>query len=294
LRFAFIEVEKACYPVRVLCRVLQVASSGYYAWRKRPESKHAREDEALAATLKVLHRANREAYGSPRLHQEMKARGFAVSRKRIARLMQKNGLLAARPKRFRRTTDSSHGRPVAENTLNRHFHAEEPNQVWVTDITYIWTWEGWLYLAVVIDLFSRRVVGWSMAKHMRLELALDALKMALGERGPEAGSLLHHSDRGSQYASKLYRDALNQRGVACSMSRKGNCWDNAVAESFFATLKKELIDRDSWPSRREASSAITEYITLFYNAKRRHSYLGFLSPMEYENSFTTQPEKKAA
>ena len=263
MRFEFIKAEKAYYPVRVICRVLQVAASGYYAWLKRPESRHEQEDKALSATIHVLYRANREVYGSPRMHEEMKARGFEVGRKRVARLMREHGLVATRPKRFRRTTDSSHKQPVAENVLNRKFDVEGPDEAWVTDITYIWTWEGWLYLAVVIDLFSRRVVGWAMEEHMRLELALDALRMALGGRVPETGRLVHHSDRGSQYASEVYRDVLSRHGITCSMSRKGNCWDNAVAESFIATLKKELIDRDSWPTRRGAKSAISEYIALF-------------------------------
>ena len=294
MRFEFIEVEKAHYPVRMLCRVLSVARSGYYAWQKRPESQHSRKDKALVVKLKVFYQVNREVYGSPRMHPEMTAQGFKVGRNRIARLMREHGLVATRPKRFRKTTDSSHSQPVAENLLDRKFDVPGPNRAWVTDITYIWTWEGWLYLAVVIDLFSRRVVGWSMAEHMRLELVLNALQMALGERLTDGGLLIHHSDRGSQYASETYRDTLARQGIVCSMSRKGNCWDNAVAESFFATLKKELIDRDSWPTRRIAKSAIHEYITLFYNARRRHSYLGFVSPMEFEKSFNRKADEKAA
>ena len=294
MRFEFIEVEKAHYPVRMLCRVLSVARSGYYAWQKRPESQHSRKDKALVVKLKVFYQVNREVYGSPRMHPEMTAQGFKVGRNRIARLMREHGLVATRPKRFRKTTDSSHSQPVAENLLDRKFDVPGPNRAWVTDITYIWTWEGWLYLAVVIDLFSRRVVGWSIAEHMRLELVLNALQMALGERLTDGGLLIHHSDRGSQYASETYRDTLARQGIVCSMSRKGNCWDNAVAESFFATLKKELIDRDSWPTRRIAKSAIHEYITLFYNARRRHSYLGFVSPMEFEKSFNRKADEKAA
>jgi transposase InsO family protein len=248
----------------------------------------------LVLKLKVLYKVNRETYGSPRLYRELKDQGFKAGRNRIARLMRENGLVATRPKRVRKTTDSSHSQPVAENVLDRKFDVPGPNRAWVTDITYIWTWEGWLYLAVVIDLFSRRVVGWSMAEHMRLELVLNALQMALGERLTDGGLLVHHSDRGSQYASETYRDTLAQQGIVCSMSRKGNCWDNAVAESFFATLKKELIARDSWPTRRSARSAIHEYITLFYNSRRRHSYLGFMSPMEYEHSFNRKANENAA
>jgi len=270
--------------VRLLCRVLCVARSGYYAWRRRPESRRAQEDRALLAKLQVSFRLNREVYGSPRLHHEIKDQGFKVGRNRIARLMRENGLVATRPKRFRKTTDSSHQQPIAENVLDGSFDVPGPNRAWVTDITYIRTWEGWLYLAVIIDLFSRRVVGWSMADHMRMELVLNALNMALGERVVQKGNLVHHSDRGSQYASEKYRETLKQHGIVCSMSRKGNCWDNAVAESFFATLKKELMDRDSWPTRKIAKSAVHEYITMFYNLHRRHSYLGYLSPVEYEIS----------
>lgn len=294
MRFAFIEAEKAYYPIRIMCRVLQVTPSGYYAWRQRPPSARAQQDEALTAKIKVLHRASREVYGSPRLHAELQAQGFAVGRKRIARLMRKNGIVASRPKRFKRTTDSAHALPIAPNLLDRKFGAARPNQVWVTDITYVWTWEGWLYLAVVIDVFSRRAVGWAAAEHMRIELVLDALRMAIGERTPNAGSLMHHSDRGSQYASKFYQETLARNGILCSMSRKADCWDNAVAESFFATLKKELLYRDSWPTRRGAKSAIIEYIVLFYNAKRRHSTLGYQSPMEYELSFNLRQHATAA
>ena len=294
MRYVFIRVEKANYPVRMLCRVLLVSRGGYYSWEKRPESCHAREDEALVLKLKVLYKVNRETYGSPRLYRELKDQGFKVGRNRIARLMRENGLVATKPKRFRKTTDSSHSQPVAENVLNGKFEVPGPNRAWVTDITYIWTWEGWLYLAVIIDLFSRRVVGWSMAEHMRLELVLNALQMAIGERLTDGDVLVHHSDRGSQYASGMYRDILAQHGIICSMSRKGNCWDNAVAESFFATLKKELISRDSWPTRRGARAAIHEYITLFYNSRRRHSYLGFMSPMEFERSFNRLSDENAA
>jgi len=294
MRFGFIRAEKAYFPVKAMCRILQVKRSGYYTCLKRPKSVHSREDEALVAKIKVIHRMSKGVYGSPRIHEEMKAQGFDVGRKRIARLMRKNGITGTKPKRFRRTTDSSHGEPVAENVLDRRFEAEGPDQAWVTDITYIRTWEGWVYLAVVIDLFSRRVVGWSMAEHMRLDLALDALRMALGERMPQHGNLVHHSDRGSQYASGVYRKVLEENGITCSMSRKGDCWDNAVAESFFATLKKELIFRHSWPTINGVMTAVREYIALFYNPRRRHSFLGFLSPMEYERLFNMREHGKAA
>ena len=293
MRFAFIDAEKALYPVRLMCRVLQVAASGYYAWRQRGPSERSQQDAALGARLVALHREHREVYGSPRLHVEIKAQGFEVGRHRIARLMRQHGLVACRPKRFRKTTDSTHTDPVAPNTLQRNFTTNAPNRVWVSDLTYVWTWEGWLYLAVVIDLYSRRVVGWATAEHLRVELALEALRMALGLRTPELGALTHHSDRGSQYAANDHRAVLAQHGIAGSMSRKGDCWDNAVAESFFATLKKELIHRDSWATRREARAAIGDYIGLFYNARRRHSYLGYRSPMEFEKSFNQRAAQAA-
>jgi transposase InsO family protein len=204
-----------------------------------------------------------------------------ISRKRVARLMRKEGLSARFVRRWRATTDSQHGLPVAPNVVARRFNADAPNRVWVTDMTYVRTWEGWLYLAAIIDVFSRRVVGWAMADHLRTELPLEALGMALGIRQPAVG-LVHHSDRGCQYASETYRSELAARGIVCSMSRVGDCWDNAVAESFFATLKVELIYRRPWPTKAEARAAIHEYIAAFYNPHRRHSALGYLSPMAYE------------
>ncbi len=293
MRFAFIDAEKAFYPVRMLCRVLEVAASGYYAWRKRGPSKRAQEDAVLGPRLVAAHHANREVYGSPRLCLEMRAQGFEVGRARVARLMRQHGLAASPPKRFRKTTDSAHAHPTAPNILQRDFTADAPNRVWTADITYVWTREGWLYLAVVLDLFSRRVVGWATAEHLRVELALAALEMALGLRHPELGALTHHSDRGVQYAATDYRKALAGGGIVCSMSRKGDCWDNAVAESFFATLKKELIHRDDWATRTQAHAALGEYIALFYNARRRHSYLGYVSPVEYEAAFNEEAAKAA-
>ena len=195
--------------------------------------------------------------------------------------MRERGLCGKAPKRYRRTTDSSHSLPIAPNLLARDFTADAPNQIWVSDITYVRTWEGWLYVAAIIDLFSRRVVGWAVADHMRTELALEALHMAITQRRPKPG-LTHHSDRGSQYASDSYQRELSKHGMLCSMSRKGNCWDNAVAESFFGRLKEELIDREVWPTKRRTQAAIIEFIACFYNSKRLHSTLGFMSPMEYE------------
>ena len=264
-----------------LCRILGVSRSGFYAWGKRGLCQRAREDARIKSRVIAIHRASRETYGSPRIYEELKLEGFRVSRKRIARLMQEMGITARLPRRFRKTTDSNHHLPVAQNVLARNFEVDGPNQVWVADISYVWTWEGWLYLAVILDLFSRRAVGWSMANHLRAELVLEALHMALGQRLPQ-GDLLHHSDRGSQYASSAYRKVLQTHGITCSMSRKGDCWDNAVMESFFGTLKTELIHRYPWPSRRETRSAIHEYLAVFYNSQRRHSYLGYLSPVEFE------------
>jgi putative transposase len=281
VRFAFIEAQKAEHPVRVLCRVLAVSSSGFYEWHRRPEAAHDRQDRKLGVEIAAIHRENRGVFGSPRIHDQLQKRGEQVSKKRVARIMREHGITAKPAKRFRRTTDSSHGLPVAKNILKRKFEIDEPNKAWVADITYVRTWEGWLYVAMVLDLFSRRIVGWAVADHMRTELALDALRMAVRQRRPDAG-LVHHSDRGCQYASHAYRDELASHGVTCSMSRKGDCWDNAVAESFFATLKGELIDRDIWPTKSRAMAAINEYIACFYNPKRTHSELGYVSPIEYE------------
>jgi transposase InsO family protein len=218
---------------------------------------------------------------------DLKEDGFEVGRRRVARLMREEGLTGSPPRPYKRTTDSKHNDKVADNVLDRHFTVDAPNKVWATDITYVRTWQGWMYLAVVIDLFSRRVVGLATATHMRTELVLDALSMALDRRVPDAG-LLHHSDRGSQYASGAYRDALRDNGIVCSMSRKGNCWDNAVVESFFGTLKKELIHRRPWATVRSAHEAIAHYIEFFYNSRRKHSTLGYLSPAAYERKYDNE------
>lgn len=276
-----IEAEKDNFPVAMMCKQLGVARSGYYAWQKRGPSRRQQRDEELLAHIKESHAESRGTYGSPRVLDDLKEKGFQVGRKRVARLMREEGITGEAPKPFRRTTDSKHNLEVAENILDRTFEVSGPDQAWATDISYVRTWQGWLYLAVVIDLFSRRVVGWSMATHMRTSLVLGALKMALGRRLPRPG-MLHHSDRGSQYASHDYRDALDKHHIVCSMSRKGDCWDNAVVESFFGTLKTELIYRRPWPSINRARAAIAEYIEVFYNKKRKHSYLGYVSPAEYE------------
>ena len=291
MRFVFIATEKAWAPVTTLCRVLEVSRSGFYAWEDRDPSKRSMDDEKLCVEIVAIHKASRGTYGSPRVHAELQALGIAVSRKRVARLMRTLGLESPRKKRFKATTDSKHDMPVADNVLDRQFEVEAPDLAWVTDITYVWTDEGWLYLAAILDLFSRRVVGFAMSDRIDRALVLQALKLAAGRRVPNAG-LTHHSDRGSQYASSDYRKALGDLDIVCSMSRKGNCWDNAVAESFFATLKTELVYRRRFATRAEAREAIFDFIETFYNSHRRHSTLGYLSPMEFENKFIEEKKSR--
>jgi transposase InsO family protein len=281
VKFAFIKAKTGQFPVAWMCRRLGVSRSGYYGWQNRKPSEHARRDEELRLKVKAMFDKFESRYGSPRLTDELRESGEKVSRKRVIRLMQEQDLSAVVPKKFKKTTDSKHDLPVAENLVARHFNPDAPNKVWAADISYVRTWQGWLYLAVVLDLFSRRVVGWAMADHMRTELPLEALQMALRDRCIEPG-LIHHSDRGSQYASNDYQKALANSGMICSMSRKGDCWDNSVVESFFATLKKELIYRHSWPTRACTKEAIDEYIGTFYNCVRRHSAAGNMCPMAYE------------
>jgi len=281
VRFSFIATEKACYPVALLCRVLKVSRSGYYAWHQRPAATRTRQDQSLALEVAAIHAHSRGRYGSPRVHAELRERGQCIARKRVARLMRAAGLRARERRRFRCTTDSKHQMAIKGNLLARRFAVAAPNTGWVTDITYLWTLEGWLYLAVILDLFSRRVIGWALSERLERGLALEALAMALKQRQPSRG-LLHHSDRGSQYASHEYQQLLARYGILSSMSRSGNCWDNAVAESFFATLKLELVYQTRWATRAEARSAVFEYIELFYNRQRRHSALGYLCPTEFE------------
>ena len=281
MKFAFIAAEKAQHPVAVLCSVLGVSSSGFYAWRKRPPSQRAKRDARLAVEVRLAHKRGRGTYGSPRVHRELKAHGHRVGKKRVERLMRQEGIQGRQKRRFRRTTDSNHTQPVAANVLARNFHAAAPNTAWVTDVTYVWTGEGWLYLAALLDLFSRRVVGWAASETNDRALALEALRRALSARRPATG-LVHHSDRGSPYASDDYQTALSERGLVASMSRKGDCWDNAVAESFFATLRAELLDHEHYANRRTAIASIADYIDGFYNPVRRHSSIGYVSPVEFE------------
>ena len=281
MKFAFITAEKVAFPIAALCRLLVVSPSGYYAAQGRPRSLHARRDERLAEQVTAVHLASKRRYGSPRVHAEIKATGARVGRKRVARLMREKKLAGRTRRRFRTTTDSKHDFPIAPNVLERDFTAIAPNRAWVTDITFLWTAQGWLYLAVILDLFSRRVVGWATSQNVDRHLALAALDAALARRRPTVG-LVHHSDRGSTYASGDYRKALDARGIECSMSRKGDCWDNAVAESFFSTLKRELEGIDDFASRDGATLSIGEYIDGFYNVQRRHSAIDYTSPIEFE------------
>ena len=253
----------------------------------------SQSNRALTIEIKRIHDESKRTYGSPRVYKELRAMGHRCSRKRVARLMRVSDLKAKQKKRFKVTTNSKHSFPVAENHLNRQFKPKDKNQVWAADITYLWTEQGWLYLAVVLDLFSRRVIGWSMQPTMERGLVITALKMALASRRPGNG-LMHHSDRGSQYASGDYQRILAETGIVCSMSRKGNCWDNAVVESFFATLKTELVYHKRYRTRDEARMDIFEYIETWYNQKRRHSSLDYLSPINYESMMTTQLLAKAA
>jgi transposase InsO family protein len=285
VRFRFVEAEKANYPVCTLCRILKVRRSGFYAWCKRPESERSRTDKQLSVEVRSLFKANKRRYGSPRIHEELKAQGRRVGRHRVARLMREQGLQARRRHRFVRTTDSKHTLAVAQNLLGRNFEAAAPNQVWVGDVTFIATREGWLYLAVLVDLFSRRIVGWAMSDKNDEALTLGALQMAIDQRRPAPG-LIHHTDRGTTYASTEYQDVLRRHGFRCSMSRKGDCLDNAVAESLFSTIKTECTQWEVFPSREVARRQVLEYILTFYNPIRRHSYLGYKSPMEFERTIT--------
>lgn len=281
--FAWIEERRAEFPVAVMCRVLGVSRSGYYAWKKRPPSAAEQRRGELTERVREIHAEVKQRYGSPRMHAELVARGEVCSVNFVAGLMKRAGITAKAKKRFVRTTDSNHPLPVAANVLDRAFDPTEANAVWVADITYIPTREGWVYLAAVEDLFSRRVVGWSLSASMTSRLVVDALEMAVGRRRPGEG-LLAHSDRGSQYASEHYQRALAGEGIVCSMSRKGDCWDNAPMESFFASLKKELVHREDYATREAATASLFEYIEVFYNRVRRHSSLGFVSPAEFERT----------
>ena len=288
------------HRVTALCKVLGVSKSGYYAWRHRPPSRRSEENKTLTQQIQTAFEQCRRSYGSPRIYTELQAQAVMCSENRIARLMRKAGIFVEPVRRFRVTTDSNHALPVAVNHLGRQFTAEDTNTKWASDITYLWTKEGWLYLAVVLDLFSRRVhipvngvVGWSLQPSLHKELVLDALDMAVQGRKPSEG-LLHHSDRGSQYASLAFQEQLMEMGAKCSMSGKGDCWDNAPVESFFSTLKREIVGHEHFETRKEARLAVFEWIEVWYNRKRRHSSLGYLSPEAFEKQHNeTKRENEA-
>jgi putative transposase len=284
VKHASIARYRAEFPVRLMCRMLEVSPSGFYASLSRGASARSRRDDYLRVRLRALHQETKQRYGSPKLYRELKSQGIGCGHNRVARLMREDGLRSKRATHFKVTTQSEHEFPLRENILERRFALEsnqEINRVWAADITYVYTMQGYLYLAVVLDLASRRVVGWALSHIMDRTLVLSALQMALTHRRPERG-LLHHSDRGSQYASSEYQRFLAKHHSISSMSRKGNCWDNAVAESFFATLKTELVHGARWATRQEAKRAIAEFIEIWYNRKRRHESLGYRSPMQYE------------
>ena len=294
MRYRFIDEHRKELPVRKMCQILKVSRSGYYDWRAREDaeeeagpSPRRKRREELTEKIRRVHAGSRGLYGSPRVHAELKAQGEAVCENTVARYMKRAGIRSEVRKRFVvRTTDSSHAHPVASNTLGRRFDVSEwtaPDRAWCADVTCIRTDEGWLYLAAVMDLCSRRIVGWAMADHVKAELCLDALGMALEQRRPGAG-LLHHSDRGVQYACDAYQSLLEREGIACSMSATGDCYDNAAMESFFGTLKRELVYQAHFHTREQARQAIFRYVEVFYNRQRRHSSLGYRSPVEFEAS----------
>ncbi len=282
MKYAFIQSDLSMYSVTNCCSVLEVSRAGYYAWRSRPASQREQRREELAAKIKAVHEDNRRVYGSPRVYEALKAEGEKVCENTVAKVMKERQIKAKIKRKYvPSTTDSNHEQPVAKNLLDRQFTAEMPNQKWVVDITYIPTREGWLYLAGVMDLCSRMIVGCSMDDHMKTNLVSDALAMALARRQPGAG-LMHHRDRGVQYASEDYRQTLKSNRITPSMSRKGDCWDNACAESFWATLKTELVHHENYATRDQARQSIFEYIEVFYNRKRLHSALGYKSPEAFE------------
>lgn len=287
MSFALIDAKKAEIPVETACAVLGVSVSGYYAWKRRPRSARQSDDMVMLAHIRAEFWTSNETYGSPRLHAELKEQGLSIGRHRVARLMSQNGLQARQKTRFKRTTDSDHGGPVAANVLDRDFTATAPDQKWGVDISYVWTAEGWLYLAIVLDLYSRRIVGWEIGDRMKRGLAMGALRRAIALRRPPRG-LIHHSDRGSQYCSDDYRRLLRDHGFVASMSGRGNCYDNAMVETVFKTIKSELVWRTAFTTRRQAANAIGQYIEGFYNPRRRHSSLGYISPTAFEAAHRTR------
>ena len=285
MKYQFIEDHRVVWPAAIQCRVLAVSRSGYYAWRKRPVSASSQRREELTSRIQSIHATKyHDVYESPRLQAELEAQGHRCNRKTVAKCMKEAGIKASTMKKFRvTTTDSNHPHPVATNVVDREFAPSQKNQTWTADITYIPTDEGWLYLAAVEDLYSRKIVGWSMSDRIDSRLVVDALQMAVQRELPRAG-LVAHSDRGVQYASEHYQVLLRQNDITCSMSRKGNCWDNAPMESFFATLKKELVNLERYQTRSQARQSLFEYIETFYNRVRRHSTIGYLAPIKFEQA----------
>lgn len=285
MKYAFIQEHKDNYKIQTMCRVLDVSRSGYYDWVERGVSQREQRQEELLSEIKEVHEDSRGTYGSPRILRALKSNGRAVNHKTVESIMKKNAIRAKTKKKFKQTTDSKHKLPVAPNLLDREFSPKKPNLVWVTDITYCATDEGWMYLATYIDLFSRKVVGWSMSSRMTADLVIDAFRMGIFRQ--KRAPLMVHSDRGSQYASEAFRKELEKHRCMRSMSKKGDCWDNAVAESFFGTLKTELVQHEKYKTREEARLSIFDYIETFYNRKRLHSHLNYLPPEEFEKSMET-------
>ena len=281
MKFRFISEHAEAFNVGRMCKLLNVSRSGFYSWRTRPESRTSRENRALEDRIRLLHANSHGIYGAPRIHQDLTEDGVRCGKNRVARIMRNAGIRSRTRKKFKATTHSRHNLPVAPNLLNQEFTVEAADTAWVGDITYIWTDQGWLYLAVLLDLYNREIVGWSADSRITRQLTIDALKMALGKREP-GHDLLHHTDRGSQYASADYQRILKEHGMVCSMSRKGNCYDNAVAESFFARLKSEWVNHERYRSRAEAIQSLFYYIEIFYNRKRRHSSIDYATPQRYE------------
>jgi putative transposase len=281
VKYAFIKSHQEIYPVQIMCRVLGASKSGYYDWKKETACAREVRRQELLLHIKKIFEDSRRNYGSPRIHRELRKMGILVNHKTVEKLMQENGLAAKRRKKFKATTNSNHDLPIAKNRLKRKFKTKKPNQVWVGDITYLYTDEGWLYLATCIDLYSRKIVGWSMSARMTSNIVVDAFRMAIFNQKRKAPRIMH-SDRGSQYASDAFRKELKLYDCKQSMSRKGDCWDNAVAESFFGTLKTELVHHERYKTREQARLSVFDYIETFYNRKRLHSYLNYVSPEEFE------------
>lgn len=295
MRYAWIDTQRKVFPLPALVEALAVSASGYRAWKRGGRPNRTRlTDAQLLALIQTIHQELKGAYGSPRMLREIRERGFPAGKERVERLMRQNGIRARHKRRYKATTESKHALPVAPNLLARNFTPSAPNQAWAADLTYVWTTEGWLYLAVVLDLFNREVLGWSIKPRMTAEIVIDALTMAWFRRRPAPG-LIHHSDRGSQYASHAFQDKLAEYGMVCSMSRKGNCWDNAPTESFFNSLKNERVHGTRYETRAEAVADLFTYIEVFYNRSRRHSTLGYKSPTQFLHDWiTTQHERNLA